>query len=77
MSKCKIIEHKIVRLDKVEIKKNAVYTTEEVAEILILSRQTIQKYVRGKKLKAVLIGGKWYRIRGQAIFDFLNKNKAG
>jgi len=62
-------------MKKVEILPNAVYTTEEAAEILGLTVQTIQKYIRIKKIEATLIGGKWYRISGQALRDFVEACK--
>lgn len=57
--------------EKEEIKPLAVYTTSEVAKLLGLRQQTVQKYIREGKIKAKEIGGKWYRISGQAILDFM------
>lgn len=59
---------------KEEILPNAVYTTDEAAQLLGLNIQTIQGYIRQGKIKASMIGEKWYRITGQAILDFLNGN---
>jgi len=59
-------------MKKLEILPDALYTTEEVAEILGLTAQTIQKYIRAKKMEATLIGGKWYRIPGQALQNFID-----
>ena len=58
-------------MKKVEILPNAIYTTEEVAGLLDLTVQTIQKYIRSNKIEATLVGGKWYRITGQAVRDFI------
>lgn len=62
-------------MKKSEILPDALYTTEEVAGILGLTVQTIQKYIRARKMEAVLIGGKWYRISGQALRDFIDTCK--
>lgn len=61
---------------KEEILPNAVYTTTEAAALLGLNTQTIQRYIREGKVKATLIGGKWYRVAGQALLDFLKENAA-
>jgi len=56
---------------KEEVKVNAIYTTGEVAKLLGLTQQTVQKYIREEKIKAKQIGGKWYRVTGQAILEFM------
>lgn len=58
-------------MKKIEILPNAIYNTEEVAGLLDLTVQTIQKYIRSYKIEATLVGGKWYRITGQALRDFI------
>ena len=58
-------------MDKLEIKSDAVYTTKEAAELLGISTQTVQKYIRNHKLEATLIGGKWYRITGYDLKLFI------
>lgn len=57
---------------KEPIQPYAVYTTEEVAKVLSLQAATIQDYIRKGKLNATKIGGKWYRISGQALLDFMS-----
>lgn len=58
---------------KEAIQPNAVYTSTEAAQVLGLTAQTIAKYIKKGELKASLIGGKWYRITGQSLLDYLNE----
>ena len=62
--------------EKEEIKPLAVYTTSEVAKLLGLTQQTVQKYVREGKIKAKHIGNKWYRVSGRAILDFMQVSES-
>jgi len=62
--------------EKEEIKPLAVYTTSEVANLLGLTQQTVQKYIREEKIKAKHIGNKWYRVSGKAILDFMQVNES-
>lgn len=57
---------------KEPIQPYAIYTTEEAAKLLNLEVPTIQDYIRRGKLDATKIGGKWYRITGQALVDFMS-----
>lgn len=52
----------------------AVYTTEEAARLLKVSVATIQRYIRDTKLQATQIG-KWYRVSGQALIDFMSLSR--
>ncbi|MDD4110098.1 MAG: helix-turn-helix domain-containing protein [Clostridia bacterium] len=47
-----------------------IYTVQEIAEILGISRKTIQKYVRQGDIKAIRLGNQ-LRITEQAFMDFL------
>lgn len=47
-----------------------IYTVQEIAEILGISRKTIQKYVRQGDIKAIRFGNQ-LRITEQAFIDFL------
>lgn len=49
-----------------------VYTTEEVMEMLKVTRRTFYRYVKAGQLKAVKIG-KTYRITEEALKDFLER----
>lgn len=51
-----------------------VYTTEQVADLLKVSVATVQRYIRVEKLKATKIG-KWYRLSGQSLIDFMNLSR--
>lgn len=49
-----------------------VYTLQEVADILRVSRQTVYNYVNAKKLKAVKYG-KEYRVTEKNLKDFIER----
>lgn len=49
-----------------------VYTLDEVAEALKITRRTLYTYVKDGKLKAVKIGREW-RVSEAALQDFINK----
>ncbi len=51
-----------------------VYTLQEVANILRVSRQTIYNYVTAKRLKASKIG-KEYRVTEEDLQDFLKNGR--
>ncbi len=52
----------------------SVYTTEQSAELLNVSVATVQRYIRNDRLKATKIG-KWYRLSGQSLIDFMNLSR--
>lgn len=58
-------------MEKDEIKPLAVYTTEEAAQLFSLNVATVLKYIREGKIQAKQIGGKWYRVTGQALLDYM------
>lgn len=47
-----------------------VYTLDEVAQVLQITRRTLYTYVKQGKLKAVKIGREW-RVSEDALKDFL------
>lgn len=53
-----------------------VYTLEEVAEILQLTRRTLYNYIKSGKLKAVKIG-KYWRVPEEALQHFINTGTEG
>ena len=59
---------------KQEILPNAVYTTEEVAQLLHLNILTVQKFIREGRISATRISDRWYRVTGQSLLDFLSNN---
>lgn len=53
-----------------------VYTLQEVADYLKVSRQTIYNYVTAKKLRASkLAGQRTYRVTEKDLQDFLKNNR--
>lgn len=50
------------------------YTLQEVADILKVSRQTIYNYVTAKKLKATKYG-KEYRVTEETLQEFIEKGR--
>ena len=56
--------------EKIGIIPSAVYTTEQVAELLNLDIVTIQRYVRSGELKAKKTGRK-YLFLGQELLKYL------
>ena len=51
------------------------YTAEEIARLLRISTETVRRYVRTGKLKAVKLGGKFIRIDHKDFEDFIEKLK--
>jgi excisionase family DNA binding protein len=49
-----------------------VYTLEEIAELLHITRRTLYTYVKEGKLKAVKFG-KYWRVTEKNLEEFLNK----
>lgn len=49
-----------------------VYTLEEIAELLHITRRTLYTYVKEGKLKAVKVG-KYWRVTEKTLEEFLNK----
>lgn len=48
-----------------------VYTLDEVAEILQLTKRTLYNYIKADKLKAVKVG-KYWRISSENLQEFIN-----
>lgn len=51
------------------------YTTDEVAKLLKVDPESIRRYVRSGKLKAVKLGGKFIRIDRADLNNFINSLK--
>ena len=49
-----------------------VYTLDEVADILKLTKRTLYSYIKSGKLKASKIG-KYWRVSSKALQDFIDK----
>ena len=54
------------------MKEIKVYSLEEVADILKITRRTLYTYVKEEKLHAVKIG-KYWRVSEQDLQDFISK----
>lgn len=52
-----------------------IYTTVEVAEILSITRKTLNSYITEKKIKAFKIGNEW-RITRESLDAFIEKNSS-
>jgi excisionase family DNA binding protein len=51
------------------------YTTEEVASLLQVDPESVRRYVRSGKLKAVKLGGKFIRVEKADLNNFINSLK--
>lgn len=51
------------------------YTTEEVAEILKVNRESVRRWVRSGKLKSMKLGGRFIRISQKYLNDFIQKSE--
>jgi excisionase family DNA binding protein len=49
------------------------YTTEKVAEILDVSVESVQRWIRNKRLKASKVG-RGYRIKKEDLEKFIDEN---
>ena len=49
-----------------------VYSLDEVAEILQLTKRTLYSYVKDGKLKAIKVGKSW-RVTEESLRDFLER----
>lgn len=58
------------------LEQNKMYTLQEVADYLKVSRQTIYNYVTAKKLRASkLAGQREYRVTEADLQDFIKKGQ--
>lgn len=59
-----------------QAEKNKLYTLQEVADYLKVSRQTIYNYVTAKRLKASkLAGQREYRVTEKDLQDFIKNGQ--
>lgn len=49
------------------------YTPEQIAIMLQVTPESIRRYVRSGKLKAIKLGGKFIRIEKKEIEAFINR----
>lgn len=55
--------------------KQRFYTTEEVAKLLQVDPESVRRYVRSGKLRAVKLGGKFIRIDREDLNNFIDRLK--
>jgi excisionase family DNA binding protein len=48
------------------------YTTAQVAQLVSVSPRTVQRWIREKRLPAVMVGGT-YRVRAEALREFVKE----
>ncbi len=53
------------------------YTPEQVAKILQINPESVRRYVRSGKLKAIKLGGKFIRIDKKDLEEFIASMKVG
>ena len=58
-------------------KNNIFFTPQEVANKLKISRATVWRYIRNKKLKIIKFTKRTYRITEKDLNDFLKKYYVG
>ena len=52
-------------------KPQTYYTTEEVADILKVNKESVRRWVRDDKLKAVRLSGKFIRVSQDDLDEFV------
>lgn len=57
------------------IPEKPAYTLDEAAELLSVSRASINKFVRAGKLRVARLGQKTVRVTNEAIRDFLRSQE--
>jgi len=55
--------------------KDKFYTPTEIADMLKISRASVWRYIREKKLKAIKLGHSTYRISEENFNSFIEKHK--
>jgi len=54
-----------------DTKPQIYYTTEEVADLLKVNKESVRRWVRDNKLKAVKLSGKFIRISQDDLDEFV------
>ena len=54
---------------------NKYYTAEEVADMLKVTTESVRRWIRDDKLKAVRLGGKYLRISQEDLNTFVESMK--
>ena len=58
-------------------KPQTYYTTEEVADLLKVNKESVRRWVRDNKLKAVKLSGKFIRISQADLDEFVKVMQEG
>ncbi len=58
-------------------KPQTYYTTDEVADLLKVNRESVRRWVRDNKLKAVKLSGKFIRISQADLDEFVANMRGG
>jgi excisionase family DNA binding protein len=53
-----------------KMKEDIVFTTEEATQYLKISKPTLLKHIRGRKIKAVKVGREWRFLQSE-LYRFL------
>lgn len=53
-----------------------IYSTDEVAKILGVTRPTIHRYIRSGKLKCFKLGNRLVRITQEMLDDYIEKHQS-
>ena len=51
------------------------YTIEEIANMLKVNPESVRRWVRSGKMKAIKLGGKYIRVEATNLDDFINRSK--
>jgi len=54
-----------------DTKPQTYYTTEEVADLLKVNKESVRRWVRDDKLKAVRLSGKFIRVSQDDLDEFV------
>jgi excisionase family DNA binding protein len=60
-----------------DTKPQTYYTTEEVADLLKVNKESVRRWVRDNKLKAVKLSGKFIRISQDDLDGFVKAMRGG
>ena len=60
-----------------DTKSQTYYTTEEVADLLKVNKESVRRWVRSGKLKAVKLSGKFIRISQDDLNQFVEDMRGG
>jgi excisionase family DNA binding protein len=56
------------------MEEEKLYTPEEVSKFLKVSSRTVYSYIKDKKLKAVRVGTRYWRVKRSDLQEFLQED---